>query len=449
MTRPQRLTRNQTRSSGLQYIAHIVSRNGVSLRGWPAVQGVLAAVALLVVLPGSALAAPTVSITSPTQGATVKGTVTVTAQANAGAGDTMSSVTFYDGVRFIGSSSCQSQATCLASVQWPATGLTGQHTLTARASTSNSQSTTSAGVNVTVETPPPTVSITSPAPGAILKGTVAISAAAATDPALADYPTSISFYDGVNWIGSISCQGQQTCAGSVNWAATGKSGIHSLLARVQTNRDVSASSAAVEVTVVTPPPTVRITRPKSGTAFHGSSMLVSAWAATDPALDDYPTSISFYDGVNWIGSFGCQGQQTCAGSIRWRTTGLTGTHRLTAVVHTNRNASATSAPISVGQRPRITAKVSCRLANTRVQAGRTVRGDCTIAGAPSGTRVAIAYRSGGRLTTFASTTTKSGGRFHFFVKGPQGTYQLFVIVSSNSRYRRTTVEIGTLTIVGR
>lgn len=96
----------------------------------------------------------------------------------------------------------------------------------------------------------PSVSITSPTPGTTVKGTVSISATATA--AAGDYITSISIYDGVNYVGYVNCHDQQTCAGSVQWQATGLSGQHTLTAKASANAGGSTTSAADTVNVVTP-----------------------------------------------------------------------------------------------------------------------------------------------------------------------------------------------------
>jgi hypothetical protein len=392
--------------------------------------------------------ATTVAITSPAASATVKGTVPVTAKATANGSDTVSSITFYDGVNSIGSASCDGQTTCTATINWRATGLTGLHSLTARAFTRQSDTGTSPVVSVTVETPPPTVVIDAPGAGAVVKGTIPVSASAATDPALADYPKSITVYDGVNSIGSFTCQGQTTCSGVVNWRATGLTGPHALSAKVYTDQSVTGVSASTVVTVVTPPPSVQITSPKSGAGFR-SKMTIAVSAATDPALADYPTSIEVFDGTSRIGGVSCQGQITCSGSLVWTTTGLKGRHALSAVVHTDQGARATSAKVTVGQRLRTKAKISCSLSTTHARIGKRVRGTCTAPGVPKGTKVAIRYRTGSRGPYLTAVRTKAGrdGGFHFTLKGSRrATFRLVATVSSNSRYLKTTKSIGTLRI---
>jgi hypothetical protein len=91
---------------------------------------------------------PTVSITSPANGAAVSGTVAITATATAGAGYslTIASVQFFDGATSLG--------TVMSSpytVNWDTTKATnGNHTLTAKATDNRGDATTSAAVMVTV-----------------------------------------------------------------------------------------------------------------------------------------------------------------------------------------------------------------------------------------------------------------------------------------------------------
>ncbi len=308
----------------------------------------LSAIGLFVALglPASTASGdPVVSISSPAPGTTVEGTITISATATADSGDYPTQITVYDGVNEINQIGCQGQQTCAGTVQWNATGLSGQHELTATVDTNNGLRATSAPVDVTVVSPPPTVSITSPVAGSTIDGTVTIAVTGATDPSLSDYPTQITVYDGVNEINQIGCQGQQTCAGTVQWNATGLSGQHELTATVDTNNGLSATSAPVDVTVVSPPPTVAITSPKAGSLVAGTVM-VAASGATDPNQSDYPTQITVNDGTNQIGQISCQGQQTCVGTVQWDTSGLSGRQALTAVINTNRGLSATS-PVDV------------------------------------------------------------------------------------------------------
>jgi hypothetical protein len=320
------------------------------------------------------------------------------------------------------------------------------HALRAEANSNNGLTGTSTEVTVTVESPPPTVVIKSPAAGATVAGTVAVTASAATDPSQDEYPTGISFYDGVNSLGSISCQGQRTCEGTVSWHATELTGVHALTAKVETSRDVDTTSAAALVNVVSPPPTVTITSPTSGASL-GREITVRAAGHTDPSQDEIPTSIAVYDGTNSVGSFDCQGQQTCEGSVLWDARTLRGRHVLVAVITTSRNRSARSAPVAVGVSVRRRISVGCQLGTHNARIGRAVRGHCIAHGAPAGTPAAVQYMNGGRWHTAVGGRLLAGGRFNFTLRGARRAhFDLWVYVSATSRTAAARAHLGVLLI---
>lgn len=136
--------------------------------------------------PSTDTTPPTVSVTAPSSGSTVSGTVTVSASAS----DNVAVA----GVQFQvdGSDTGAEDTTAPYSISWNSTGVAnGTHTLTAVARDTSNNSTTSAGVNVTVDntpssdTTPPTVSITAPSPGSTVSGTITVSADASDDVAVA------------------------------------------------------------------------------------------------------------------------------------------------------------------------------------------------------------------------------------------------------------------------
>lgn len=391
---------------------------------------------------------PTIAITSPSERETVKGTVEIEARAVAGPGDQPVSITFYDGVNEIQTVQCEGQETCTRSVEWKATGLSGQHTLTARVDTAEDLSHTSAPVNVTVVSPPPTTTITAPSAGSTVQGDVVVSASSETDPSQEEYPTDVRVYDGINEIGAFECQGQRTCGGSVTWHATGLSGPHLLTAKVYTSRDQSATSQGVGVNVVTPPPSVAITSPATDAPL-GGELLVSVTGLTDPNLDDYPTSLQVFDGVKEIGEIECQGQQTCAGSFRWNTHGLKGPQTLAAVVHTNRGATATSAHVIIGVAPKHRlsgVSASCQLGTAHLQDGAIDHGKCVIRGAPVLTHVAIQYLNRHhRWITVLRGHIHIGGVFHFKIEGSgHAAFHLTLLVGASPASTPARFPVGTV-----
>jgi Bacterial Ig domain/Abnormal spindle-like microcephaly-assoc'd, ASPM-SPD-2-Hydin len=134
-------------------------------------------------VPGSDTVAPTVSISAPAAGATVSGTINVTASAADNVG--MGSVQFQlDGVN-LGSAATFSPYT----TSWNTTAATnGAHTLRAIATDTSGNTTTSASVTVTVsngaaagDTTAPTVSISAPGNGATVSGRAVAVTATASD----------------------------------------------------------------------------------------------------------------------------------------------------------------------------------------------------------------------------------------------------------------------------
>jgi RHS repeat-associated protein len=133
-----------------------------------------AAVAAVLGSAPSAWGSVAVSLTAPANGATPTAPVTVSATASAGQGYTVSKVEFFDGSTLIGT-----DTTSPYGISWnnaPA----GSHTLTAKATAvkdGNTQTATSSPVNITVNVAP-SVTLTSPAPGAIFAQPAHITASA-------------------------------------------------------------------------------------------------------------------------------------------------------------------------------------------------------------------------------------------------------------------------------
>jgi hypothetical protein len=132
---------------------------------------------------------PAASITAPANGATVSGTVSVTATASDNVGVTK--VEFYlDGVLQ------STDTTSPYAWSWnTATASNATHSLTAKAYDAANNIGTSSAVSVTVsnaggDTTPPTVSITAPANGATVSGTVSITATASDNVGVA----KVEFY---------------------------------------------------------------------------------------------------------------------------------------------------------------------------------------------------------------------------------------------------------------
>jgi hypothetical protein len=183
---------------------------------------------------------PTVTITSPANGARVAGTVTITANASDDKGVTQ--VQFFDGTTSIGTDTNGADGW---SVSWNTTTTAdGAHTIKATATDTVGQ-TANHTIDVTVDNvdSPPSVTITSPANGATVAGTVTITANASDDRGV----TQVQFFDGIIGIGTDT---NGADGWSVSWdTRTALNGSHQLTARASDTAGNTTTSAPVQVTV--------------------------------------------------------------------------------------------------------------------------------------------------------------------------------------------------------
>src|SRR5579862_2104642 len=264
---------------------------------------------------------PTVSMTAPANGATVSGTVAVSA--NASDNVAVANVQFQlDNVN-VGTADTTSPYT----YSWDTTKSTnGTHTLRAIATDTSNNSTTSSSVTVTVnnaakDTTPPTVSMTAPANGATVSGTVAVSANASDNVAVANVQFQL---DNVN-VGTADTTSPYT----YSWDTTkSTNGTHTLRAIATDTSNNSTTSSSVTVTVNnaakdTTPPTVSMTAPANGATVSGT-VAVSANASDNVAVANVQFQL---DNVN-VGT----ADTTSPYTYSWDTTKSTnGTHTLRAI----------------------------------------------------------------------------------------------------------------------
>src|SRR5207244_3522517 len=278
--------------------------------------------------------APTVSVTSPTSGATVSGSITVSASASDNVGVV--------GVQFQldGAPLGAEDTTAPYSVSWnTATASIGSHTLTAVARDAANNTATSASVSVMVsDTTAPTVSITSPTSGATVSGTVTVSAGASDNVEVAEVQFQLA--------GAHRVAEDTTAPYSVPWdTTTGTAGTHTLRAIARDGAGNTSVPFSISVTVSNgaPPdttaPTVSITSPSSGATVSGS-ITVSASASDNVGV----VGVQFQlDGA----PLGAE-DTTAPYSVPWDTTTATaGSHTLSAVARDTSNNTGTAAAVNV------------------------------------------------------------------------------------------------------
>jgi hypothetical protein len=190
---------------------------------------------------------PGVSITAPAAGGSVSGSVTITANATDNVG--VVAVRF----RVDGTAVGVEDTTAPYSVTWNSAEVpNGAHALTADARDAAGNVTASATVSVTVsntpgDTTPPTVSVTAPAAGAVLTGTVTVAANAADDTGV----VGVQFRLDGNALGTEDLNAPY----SISWNTTSTAnGQHALSAVARDAAGNATTAGVVNVTVNNPPP---------------------------------------------------------------------------------------------------------------------------------------------------------------------------------------------------
>jgi hypothetical protein len=277
---------------------------------------------------------PTVSITSPASGATVSGRITVAATAADNVG--VASVQFQvDGSNLGAAVTAAPYSQSLNT----ATLANGKHNLTAIAVDTSGNKTTSTAVSVTMnnapDTTPPTVSITAPASGATVSGTITVAATAADNVGVASVQFQV---DGSNLGAAVTAA---LYSQSLN-TATLANGKHNLTAVAADTSGNKATSAAVSITVnntSTTPLTASITSPVPGATVSGTVTVVATATASDAI-----TGVQFLlDGAN-LGSKVTSSPY----SISWDTTKTSnGSHVLSAQVSDQAGKTAISSNVNV------------------------------------------------------------------------------------------------------
>ena len=277
--------------------------------------------------------APSISITSPTAGSTVSGTIDLTADANDNTG--------VIGVQFLvdGVNAGSEDVTAPYSFSWNTTLVTdGSHTVSAKArdaagNTTTSIVTTVSVLNIIPDTEPPTVSIISPAGDATVSGTTTVTATAADNISV----SGVQFLlDGV----ALGVE-DLTSPYSVSWnTLTASNGSHTLTARARDAAGNNTVSSEIIITVDNDnePPVISISSPATGNV--AGTIDIIATASDNKGI----TGVQFLvDNVN----LGAE-VLTAPYSVSWNTTAfVNGGHSLTAKARDAAGNTTTSAVIVV------------------------------------------------------------------------------------------------------
>jgi hypothetical protein len=293
--------------------------------------------AIGVTVNNASAGAPTVTMTAPSNGATVSGkTVTVTATATDSDG--------IAGVQFkLDGANLNAEETELPySISWDSTTATnGVHAITAVARDSKGSSKTSSAISVTVnnssDTTLPSVSIGAPAAGATVSGSAVSVAATASDNVGVK---GVQFkLDGAN----LGAEDTTSPYSTVWNTTTASSGSHTLSAVARDAAGNTRTSATVTVTVnngdVTAP-AAAISAPASAATVSGSAVTVSATASDNVGVAGVQFKL---DGAN----LGAEDTASPYSTV-WNSTAVAnGSHTLSAVARDAAGNTRTAAAITV------------------------------------------------------------------------------------------------------
>jgi hypothetical protein len=336
---------------------------------------------------------PNVSLTTPTESATVSGTITLSANASDASG--IAGVQFMVDGNNVGSEVTQSPY----SVSWNSTTVAnGVRTISARARDTAGNTATSS-VIVTVQngvpgdTTPPAVSMSAPANGATVSGTVTVSAGASDNVAVV----------GVQFILDGSNLGAEDTSGpySISWNTTSvANGSHTLRARARDAAGNTTTSATITVNVQnqapgsgdTAPPSVSISAPVNG-ATVANTISISANASDNVGV----VGVQFLlKGANLGGE-----DTTSPFTISWNTAGVSnGSYTLSARARDAAGNMQTSAGITITVQNQVVSDTTPpTVVMTSPANGSTVSGNVTVsANATDNVAVAgVQFRLNGQL----------------------------------------------------
>lgn len=294
-----------------------------------------------ITVQGAANTPPTVSLTSPAEGATFSTADTITFSADAtDAGGSVAKVEFFDGANKIGddTSSPFSITGTLAA---------GSHSITAKATDNAGATATSTARTITVNTPnqAPTIALTSPANAAIFStaDTITFTANASDDVSIAK----------VEFLADGSLIGAADTTAPYSISATLPPGSHTITAKATDNTGLATTSTGVTITVNSPnsAPTVTLTSAQAGTTIATTGTVTLSATATD---DGQITQVEFFNGATPISVDTTAPYEASVANL------APGTYTFTAIAKDNTGATTTSSPIqvNVAAAPQISTTVS-------------------------------------------------------------------------------------------
>ncbi|MBF0490603.1 MAG: hypothetical protein HQL15_08325 [Candidatus Omnitrophica bacterium] len=297
---------------------------------------------------------PTVSISSPSNNAYYLSPATITLSANATASyGTISKVEFYNGSKLLGNATKSPYTYTWKNVA------VGNYTLTAKVYNNGLVATSSAvSINVTKTRVPPTVSLATTDNTYSYMAPVNIGLTANAS-AYGSTINKVDFYNGTTLLGTSTNAPYNFVWGN---AALGN---YSLTAVVTDSFGATGRSAAVNITVNQPLPTVSLTSPSNNTTSTApGSVVLSANATTSYGTID---KVEFYNGTTLLAT-----ATSSPYTYTWSNV-IAGNYSLSAKAYNN-GLTAISSAINVIVNPHIapTINITAPTANTSYMAPATI-----------------------------------------------------------------------------
>jgi hypothetical protein len=273
-------------------------------------------------------ATPTVTLTSSLNPSTFEQSVTFKAKVDNSSHTPTGSVTFWDGVTALGGVSLVGDSAELSTANL--TG--GAHTIKAVYDGDSNFKSDSTSIVQTVNQSTPTVTLTSSVNPSSFEQNVTFKAKVDNS---SHTPTgTVTFYDGLSSIGSVSLTGDSAQVSTANLTA----GAHTIKAVYGGDGNFKSDSTSIVQTVNQSTPTVTLTSSANPSTFEQS---VTFKAKVDNSTHTPTGSVTFYDGASSLGSFSLVGD-----SAQVSTANLTAaSHTIKAVYGGDGNFNADSTSI--------------------------------------------------------------------------------------------------------
>jgi len=297
---------------------------------------------------------PVVSLLNPANGALFNAPATITLTGDASDGDgSIQQVSFYRNGSLIGTS--HTVGANQFTIPWSNVAA-GSYSLTAVATDNLGATNTSAPVNIVVNAPP-TVSLTSPANGAVFAPPASMTMTATASDSDGSV-SGVSFYANGNLIGSGTFTAPNQYSFTWNNVAAGS---YNLTARATDDRGATTTSNSRNINVDNPP-TVSITSPTNGATFAAPASIAINTNAADS--DGFVSKVEFFENSIKIGE-----TNTTPFNFTWSSVGP-GNYTLTTVATDNLGVTTISGPVNITVSPSalfVTGSTTLNAAETAVK----------------------------------------------------------------------------------